>query len=906
MSKHSPDLVMCRKQPGIAIGRTCEKCDGKCPICDSYVRPAELVRICDECNFGTYGGRCIVCGGHGISDAYYCAECVRLEKSRDGCPKIVNIGTSRTDAFYTRKAAATPDQIRAAYLRLAKDLHPDRAPPEDQAAATAQFQELARAYKVVSDPALRKAYDASLARPSASAPSARYHPGATPAAHTPDSPFPGHRVPPGGYPSRASLPPFPSRRPSPGGPAYPAHLPAGASPDPRALLDPFSGLSLSLELDPFALFEQAQAQMQGLFKAMEEVEHTPDGGVRWRGESVTVEFISLTYPAPPVCGRITTEQSVSLHLDFGCTASSSSSSAPARPPAPSSASQKKPAATAGKKRRAAPSTAADPVASSSPATRPTPSSSSAPAPHKKPRTTTSYLEAAKPLPELVRPRALEDFVGQEHLLGRGSLLRGLIEADRVGSCLFWGPPGTGKTTIARVIAKTTSSIFKELSATNATTAQLREAFVEAENVLKLTGRKTLLFIDEIQRFNKAQQDAFLPVVEAGTISLIASTTENPSFRVNTALLSRCRVFVLQKLTPDDIFRILVRALRLLHEQKTGEKLPEAPPLAVKSEPDSTPSYAVDAPVASSSSDPPAASPFAADTPLDPIFAHSGALDPPLLRFLASAADGDARVALSSLELALAATRGGEGEIDREELKRGLRKAHMLYDRTGDAHYDTISALHKSVRGGDADAALYWLARMLEGGDDPLYVARRLVRMASEDVGLVNPDALPQAVAAYQATQVIGMPECDCILAQVVVMLAESPKSVRTYKAYNAAKALVKKGEQYPVPLHIRNAPTGLMKQLGYGKEYRYNPGFAHPVYQPFLPPELAGTTFLQDDAAVDGKTVDEAALREWEWRTLGGERWEGREEMERKVRELEERLVAKSEGSDTGKGKGAQ
>ncbi|GAA5857006.1 hypothetical protein JCM9279_007311 [Rhodotorula babjevae] len=618
----------------------------------------------------------------------------------------------------------------------------------------------------------------------------------------------------------------------------------------------------------------------------------------------------------PICGKFTTEQSVGLHLDFGCSSAASTSSA-----GPSSASQSTsapPAAskkTTEKKRKVPPTSAAvrDAPLSSSPANRqaiPAPPSS------KKPRTSTaSFLEAAKPLPELVRPRTLEDFVGQEHLLGKGALLRGLIESDHLGSCLFWGPPGTGKTTIARVIAKTTSSIFKELSATNATTAQLREVFNEAENVLKITGRKTLLFIDEIQRFNKAQQDAFLPVVEAGTISLVASTTENPSFRVNTALLSRCRVFVLQKLTPDDVFRILVRALRLLHEQKTGERLPEAGEVgAVKPEPDAAPAPAPAppprAPPDSASADrghldEPELTAAPADSPApprpappdDPVFAHTGALDPPLLRFLASAADGDARVALSSLELALSATKSrGGGAMDREELKRGLRKAHMQYDRSGDAHYDTISALHKSVRGSDADAALYYLARMLEGGDDPLYVARRLVRMASEDVGLANPSALPQALAAYQATQLIGLPECDCILAQVVVMLAESPKSVRVYNAYNAAKALVKRSEQFPIPMHIRNAPTGLMKQLGYGKEYRYEPGFAHPVFQTFLPPELAGTTFLRDDDDLEGKTVDEAALREWEWRTRGGARWEGREELQRRVRERDEREAARTAG----------
>ncbi|GAA5907480.1 hypothetical protein JCM8208_001389 [Rhodotorula glutinis] len=622
----------------------------------------------------------------------------------------------------------------------------------------------------------------------------------------------------------------------------------------------------------------------------------------------------------PVCGKFTTEQSVGLHLDFGCSSAGSTSSAgqsfASQSTSAPSAASKKPSE---KKRKVPPTASAsrDAPSSSSPAAR-----QAAPAPPsiKKPRTsTTSFLEAAKPLPELVRPRALEDFVGQEHLLGKGALLRGLIESDHLGSCLFWGPPGTGKTTIARVIAKTTSSIFKELSATNATTAQLREVFIEAENVLKITGRKTLLFIDEIQRFNKAQQDAFLPVVEAGTISLVASTTENPSFRVNTALLSRCRVFVLQKLTPDDVFRILVRALRLLHEQKTGERLPEAgEAVKVKPEPDAAPP--VRRPLDSTAGDTTSvdrARPDETDSPAapveptapadpaapaeldDPVFAHTGALDPPLLRFLASAADGDARVALSSLELALSATRrtgaeGGGGTIDREELKRGLRKAHMQYDRSGDAHYDTISALHKSVRGSDANAALYYLARMLEGGDDPLYVARRLVRMASEDVGLANPHALPQALAAYQATQLVGLPECDCILAQVVVMLAESPKSVRVYNAYNAAKALVKRSQQYPIPMHIRNAPTGLMKQLGYGKEYRYEPGFAHPVHQTFLPPELAGTTFLRDDDDLEGKTVDEAALREWEWRVQGGARWEGRDELERRVREREEGDKAKA------------
>ncbi|BGP56364.1 DNA-dependent ATPase mgs1 [Rhodotorula sphaerocarpa] len=572
----------------------------------------------------------------------------------------------------------------------------------------------------------------------------------------------------------------------------------------------------------------------------------------------------------PVCGRLVTPHVVSMHLDFGCSASTVATTSATR--AQSSSNSAPTSATPSTKQRSANAKRDrdhDEAAEEKPTMRSTPAGTNSTQPSSatskrsrtgdashlsgsrigpsgpRPRTsdtTRSFLEAAKPLPELVRPRVLEDFVGQEHLLGPGALLRGLIEADRIGSVIFWGPPGTGKTTIARVIAKTTSSIFKELSATNATTAQLREVFVEAENVLKLTGRKTLLFIDEIQRFNKSVQDAFLPVVEAGTLSLIASTTENPSFRVNNALLSRCRVFVLNKLTQDDIVRVLVRALRLQHEQQTGEALPPAPaPVPVNIAPEGS----------EVKQDPDSDANARSPPDVDPVFAHTGPVDPDLVRFLAAAADGDARVALSSLDLALSATRDTGGRVSREELKRSLRKAHLQYDRTGDHHYDTISALHKAVRGSDANAALYWLARMLEGGDDPLFVARRLVRM--------------------------------CILAQVVVMLAESPKSVRVYKAYNAAKALVRQSEAYPVPMHIRNAPTGLMKQLGYGRDYRYEPGYAHPVHQTFLPPELAGTAFLRDEESLVGKTYDEAALKEWEWRKLGGERWPGREDMLRRL-----------------------
>lgn len=480
----------------------------------------------------------------------------------------------------------------------------------------------------------------------------------------------------------------------------------------------------------------------------------------------------------------------------------------------------------------------------------------------------------------MRPTQLDLVVGQPDLLGPGSLLRNLIEQDKVGSLLLWGPPGCGKTTLARVIANSTSSAFKSLSATSATTADLRAHFEEATNLLKLTGRKTFLMIDEIQRFSKAQQDLLLPVVEAGLVSLIAATTENPSFRVNKALLSRCRVFVLHKLLPEDIYSLLVRALAVAvpSSDDRDEAIPTSSSSAAESKTDSKQPRSEDEAQSSSS-------------------LFRGPINEELLHFLAAAADGDARVALSSLELAVSATASGDNttSLSLDELKAQLRRAHLQYDRTGDNHYDTISALHKSVRGSDPDAALYWLARMLEAGEDPLYVARRLIRMASEDVGTADPTLLTEAVAAYQATLVIGMPECDVILAQVVVRLAEAKKSVRVYQAYSAAKRLLHSSssnassptpDTFPVPIHLRNAPTGLMKSLGFGRDYLYEPSYAHPVYQPFFPPELVGTRLLKDDGDMEGKKVDEEALQAWERERLGGEKWDGREAMETKLAQL--------------------
>ncbi len=375
-----------------------------------------------------------------------------------------------------------------------------------------------------------------------------------------------------------------------------------------------------------------------------------------------------------------------------------------------------------------------------------------------------------PLAARLRPRTLEEFVGQEHLLGKGKVLRQIIESDRVSSMIFWGPPGVGKTTLARIIAGRTQSNFINFSAVTSGIKEIREVMNQADQS-RLMGEKTILFVDEIHRFNKAQQDAFLPFVERGSIVLIGATTENPSFEVNSALLSRCRVFVLQALSAADLTILLRRALR--DERGFGGQKVQ--------------------------------------------------ITDEMLESLANFANGDARAALSALEMVVL---NGQREGDRitvtpEILAQCTSRKSLLYDKNGEEHYNLISALHKSMRNSDPDAAVYWLARMLESGEDPLYVARRLIRFASEDVGMADSRALEIAVAAYQASHFIGMPECTVHLTHAAVYLSLAPKSNALYVAYEAAKKDAQSMLAEPVPLQIRNAPTGLMRELHYGEGYQY-------------------------------------------------------------------------------------
>jgi len=391
----------------------------------------------------------------------------------------------------------------------------------------------------------------------------------------------------------------------------------------------------------------------------------------------------------------------------------------------------------------------------------------------------------QPLADRMRPKDIKNFIGQEQIIGSKSILRQVLATGNIPSMIFWGPPGCGKTTLARIVAMQINAEFIQLSAVMSGVKDIRAAVQSAHNLLA-TGRTTIVFIDEMHRFNKSQQDALLPHVENGTIILIGATTENPSFEIISALLSRCRVFVLQKLTSEQIIALIKRALHL-------------------------------------------------DAGLSGVSINDDAA-----RLLGDMSDGDARVALNALELAARVAK----KIDKKIISQALQKS-LAYDKDGEEHYNLISALHKSMRGSDTNASLYYLSRMLSGGEDPLYIARRLIRFASEDIGVANSLALDQAVAVYHACHYIGLPECGVNLAQAVVYMAKSKKSNELYVAYEKAQADVKKYGSLPVPLYLRNAPTKLMKDLNYGKDYKYSPDYDYNENQQYFPDRLRGRKYLK-------------------------------------------------------------
>jgi putative ATPase len=406
-------------------------------------------------------------------------------------------------------------------------------------------------------------------------------------------------------------------------------------------------------------------------------------------------------------------------------------------------------------------------------------------------------EASRPLADRMRPRTLDECVGQEALLGPGGALRTQIERDDIGSMILWGPPGCGKTTLARIIARVTHSEFISFSAVLTGIKEIKEVMAEAERGHR-TGRRTIVFIDEVHRFNKSQQDAFLPHVEAGNITLIGATTENPSFEVIAPLLSRTRVYVLQALTEDQILTLLQRALADKERGLGNENI---------------------------------------------------SADAEVLRRIAVMANGDARAAYNTLEAVVRSAPpdpAGRRTLDTALLERTLQRKLLLYDKAGEEHFNLISALHKSVRNSDADAALYWLVRMLESGEDPLYVARRLVRMASEDIGLAEPHALEVTIAAMQAADFVGPPEGNLALAQAAVYLALAPKSNALYVGYGEASEDLQETQSEPVPLHLRNAVTGLMKDVGYGRGYQYAHDYDEKITDmSCLPDSIAGRNYYR-------------------------------------------------------------
>jgi len=409
-----------------------------------------------------------------------------------------------------------------------------------------------------------------------------------------------------------------------------------------------------------------------------------------------------------------------------------------------------------------------------------------------------FIPREAPLADRMRPRTLEEFVGQDHLLGPGKVLRQAIESDRLPSMILWGPPGSGKTTLAMIIAGTTGAQFIAFSAVLSGVKEIKEVIKEADEEWKYRKRKMVLFVDEIHRFNKAQQDAFLPHVENGTIILIGATTENPSFEVISPLLSRTKVFTLIALSEEEIKIILERALE---DKERG------------------------------------------------LGKYPAVVEPEVLEGICRLANGDARAGLNTLEMAVLTTPpdpSGIRSIKKENLEEALRKKTFLYDKAGEEHYNLISALHKSLRGSDPDAALYWLGRMIEAGEDPLYIARRMIRFASEDVGMADPQALQVTVSAMEAFHFVGLPEGTLALAQAAVYLATAPKSNALYVAYEEVEKDIREQENMPVPLHIRNAPTSLMKELGYGEDYRYPHDYPnHFIEEDYLPQNLKGRVYYR-------------------------------------------------------------
>lgn len=429
------------------------------------------------------------------------------------------------------------------------------------------------------------------------------------------------------------------------------------------------------------------------------------------------------------------------------------------------------------------------------------------------------LKKEAPLAARMRPSTLEEFVGQEHIIGPGKVLRRAIESGQLPSIIFWGPPGSGKTTLAFIIANSTRSFFSPVSAVSSGVNDLRKIIEEAKERRKLYQQKTILFIDEIHRFNKGQQDAILPYVEDGTVTLIGATTENPSFEVNSPLLSRSRVFVLKPLSNAEIRTIVLRALKD-REHGLGN-------LDIE-------------------------------------------ISDEVLKHLSIMSGNDARIALNALEMAVLTAppdEKGKRKITLEMIEDAFQHRALQYDRAGEQHYDIISALHKCMRDSDPDATLYWLGRMIESGEDPLYIARRIVRFATEDIGLADPQALVVAMAAQQAVHFIGMPEGNLALAEAAVYMATAPKSNSLYIAYSKVQEVIRHGTNEPVPLHLRNAVTNLMKDLGYGKGYKYAHNFpGHYVEQEHFPPSLKGSRFYFPGESGYEKQIA-ARLKEWRQRT---------------------------------------